>query len=1013
MEIKPNEQQQKAINHIDGPVMLLAGPGTGKTYTIIERIKNLLSKGVEPERILALTFSQPAANEMKNRLDKELNILDSGVYVSTYHSFCLDVIKNHPQDFDLPDNYKIMTDTVIKKFIKECIDKLEPKSYRTKMNDPYRAMKEIQDQIEEIKSYRLTKEQYFKNLKENQDWEPELKRATDKLRELQETGKKITDQAIKNVENAQKRIDKANELWQLYELYQSKMDSEHYIDFDDMINLVLEKFDDNPSFLKEVANQYDYLFVDEYQDTNKPQNDIIIKITENMNSRNVFVVGDDDQIIFTFQGAKPDTMQKFLERFPETEKIFLNENMRSTQSILDFAELIAKEDPNRLKSQLGIDGKLTAKNEKIIKFDKPVELCKYNNKLEEYVRIVDKIEEIINSDKCPKNDDGEKDLSEIAILTTSNGELESFAEMLKDRNISYELKDGKNIFLIKSSLVLFYYMQMLTSPELHSDKIFKLLLLPPFSINSKDYETLFMEKTKYPTFIDAMRAIDKSKFKEPEKIVDFVLTYDYLQSYRTNETLKNVVLEIGAKTGIFDYFVNSEINKNENIAGIAKIIDEAKNYSDTNESIILDYFVEYLEMAYGGETVIKTDKAPVTLNAVQLSTYHSSKGREFSYVFMPTLENKKWESSNKSYKAIIPLPQSEYKNKEELAQIKWADNVKLMYVGMTRARHSLYLSYPDMTDSKTQKLTKLISSHQDKTSEVKPEKLDEDKYWAQITKTFIKRDYDYTKEFHAIVDAKLAQQKYSPTSVNTYLKCPRQYFYEYILDFPAKDGNADNMHYGSAVHEACEKAVKFALKNEYYPQKSEFIKFFTDKLNNLPISTPEMRKILSERGENALNTYYVQLCNTPVNQLHAAEKRFELPLDDVKFCGIIDRIDKNSDGTYSIYDYKTGKAKDLGIICIGGEHEDYYNQIALYKYFFEKESNCKVKNTGFIFPDECDKNLDIHFTDEECTAVLEKFRNAIKDIRSYKFEPIEQKDRKKNPACQYCQYKAFCDNEIV
>ena len=207
MEIKPNEQQQKAINHIDGPVMLLAGPGTGKTYTIIERIKNLLSKGVEPERILALTFSQPAANEMKNRLDKELNILDSGVYVSTYHSFCLDVIKNHPQDFDLPDNYKIMTDTVIKKFIKECIDKLEPKSYRTKMNDPYRAMKEIQDQIEEIKSYGLTKEQYFKNLKENQDWEPELKRAENKLKELQDSGKKITDQAIKNVENAQKRIN--------------------------------------------------------------------------------------------------------------------------------------------------------------------------------------------------------------------------------------------------------------------------------------------------------------------------------------------------------------------------------------------------------------------------------------------------------------------------------------------------------------------------------------------------------------------------------------------------------------------------------------------------------------------------------------------------------------------------------------------------------------------------------------------------------------------------------------
>lgn len=159
---------------------------------------------------------------------------------------------------------------------------------------------------------------------------------------MQDTGKKITDTALKDVDNAQKRIDKANDLWKLYELYQSKMDLEHYIDFNDMINFVLEKFDDNPSFLKEIANQYDYLFVDEYQDTNKPQNDIIIKLTENMNSGNVFLVGDDDQIIFTFQGAKLDTMQKFLERFPETKKICLNENMRSTQSILDFPNLSQK-----------------------------------------------------------------------------------------------------------------------------------------------------------------------------------------------------------------------------------------------------------------------------------------------------------------------------------------------------------------------------------------------------------------------------------------------------------------------------------------------------------------------------------------------------------------------------------------------------------------------------------------------------------------------------------------------
>lgn len=240
------------------------------------------------------------------------------------------------------------------------------------------------------------------------------------------------------------------------------------------------------------------------------------------------------------------------------------------------------------------------------------------------------------------------------------------------------------------------------------------------------------------------------------------------------------------KQGFLIILLIRKLIKNENIAGIAKIADEAKNYSDTNKSITLEDFVEYLEMAYNGETVIKTDKAPVTLNAVQLSTYHSSKGREFSYVFMPTLENRRWESSSKSYKATIPLPRSEYKTKEELAQIKWADNVKLMYVGMTRARHSLYLSYPDSIEGKSKKLTKLLSVHQSQAKEVSPENLDENQYWSQITKTLIKRDYDYTKEFHSTVDAKLKGKPYSPTSVNTYLKCPRQYFYEYILGFPAK-----------------------------------------------------------------------------------------------------------------------------------------------------------------------------------------------------------------------------------
>lgn len=1022
-DLKPNELQQKCIDKIDGKLLVLAGPGTGKTFTVIERIKNIIKNGTNPERILALTFSDAAANEMKNRLDKELGKLDSGVLISTYHSFCLNIIKNHPQDFELPENYKIMSDTVKIKFLRECINEINPVAYRTKKNDPYFFIDELEKQIKEIKKYRLSKKDYDYNIEHNQDWKPELKRAEEKLLQCQQSGKKIPAYVVTDVEKAKNKLAKAEELWEIYECYKAKMEAEHYIDFEDMINFVLEKFDNDASFLKEVANEYDHLLVDEYQDTNKSQNEIIVKLAQNMESGNVFLVGDDDQLIYTFQGAKLDTMENFVTLFPETEIICLKENMRSTQSVLDYARQIAIQDKDRLEErsvfkQRGVCKELTAKNDKITKFDKPVRLYKYKNALQEMDYIIDEIEELINSDSCPKDDDGNKDLSEIAILSTSNDELESYAQMLKNRGIPYELREGKNVFSIKSALEFYYYMQLLVNPELNSDKMLKLLLLPPFSIDAKDYETLLLNLPKDGSFIKTMRELLAiKKFADCDKIRNFLSVFDDLQSYRANETLKNVVLQIGVKTGIFQHFFEAEINRNENIAGLKKLVDEAVNYSSTEGKILLEDFTQYLKMAYDGETTIKTDKAPVKYNAVQLSTYHSSKGREFAYVYMPALINEKWESSTKSYKAIIPVSPDEYKDAAQLRNIKISDKTKILYVGMTRARHSLYLSYPESIDGKTKKLSKFISEIQNndefKADEITAPDFDENQYWSEMTKELIKRDYDYKTEFNAVIGAKLKDKSFAPTSVNDYIGCPRKYFYEHIINLPAKDGNADAMHFGSSVHEACEKAVQYAKDHKCYPDKSLFIKYFTDKLYTYSLSSPQAYDILKGRGEKALEAFYVQLCNTPVKELYKVEEEIEFKFDGIKFKGIIDRIDKTSDGKYRIYDYKTGKAKDGSIICPDGEHEDYYNQIALYKYFFEKKENCEVITTEFIFPEEFENNYDLPLSNEDCEAVAKKFKEAIQGIKSCNFEPVEEKDRAKSIACKYCQYRDFCNLDVV
>jgi len=1016
---KPNEMQQKCIENIDGKYLVLAGPGTGKTYTVIQRIKAMIEQGKNPEKILCLTFTEAAANEMKIRLEKELDKINTGVNIYTYHGFCCDILENNAEDFDLPDNFRIITEPVSRAFVKDCIEEINPKAFRNSNNDPYPFIDKILRRIETIKRNRYTKEQYFHNIDFNPDWRPLLNKYKAELADKIKKGNPKTKTVIKNIKEQEERIAKAEELWTFYELYSAKMEKNRYLDFNDMIGLVLDKFENSPSFLERIAGQFEYLLVDEYQDTNFCQNAIVFNLTKTLKSGNVFVVGDDDQIIYGFQGAKLDTIEKFLLEFPDTQVICLKENMRSTQNILDAARALVKQDITRLEineqfEKYNICKELVCSNSDLKNINTKVRCYKYADIMQEYNEIADEIENLVNSEFCPKNKDtGEKMLSEIAVLTRSNAELASFAELLKARSIPFELKDGKSIFTIKSSIVMYYYMQMLVNPELYSDKIFRLLLSKPFSINSKDYMKLYEKRSMNKSFIDSMRQIDKNELQEPEKIENFIKVFDYLQDFRANESLKSVILEIGAKTGIFDYYLNSEINRTENIAGIKRLLDEGFGFSDVGKSAGLEEFVEYLNIALDDDIEIKTEKAPVPLNAVQLSTYYSSKGREFEYVYMPTLLQKNWESKKEQGRYDVPLAIEDYKDDEARKTAKYVDCIKLLYVGMTRAKHTLRLSYPSMTNGKSQTPTEFIIKIQDMfEKELEPFIYDENSFWRQIQKSIVKRDYDYEKDFCTMVDISLKNKHFSPTSFNTYMRCPRQYLYSYVLDLKASDRNSDNLSYGLAVHCACEQAVNYAKLHGSYPSKEQFVSSFKTELSKLPLSSFEQRPIHEVRGEKALDEFYPQLCSVSIENLFEVEKKLDLVLDGVKFKGIIDRIDKNPDGTYSIYDYKTGKAKNAKSICEGGEHEDYYNQIGLYKYYFEKSTGEKVRQTTFIFPEEFEKNLTIELTDADCERIVEKFKGAISDIRQYKFEPVPDRDRNKQP-CQYCPYQDFCNLEIV
>ena len=348
--ITPNAAQQKCIDTINGQILVLAGPGTGKTFTVIHRISAMLKQGIAPDKILCLTFSDAAASEMRHRIIKEIGVLAASVNIYTYHSFCNEILKHYPEEFGLSPDIKLITDTVKRELMMESIDEADLTYFVAERGGKYYYLGTFVNTVEKIKSKRIDKKTYFDSLNTN----PKFIRAKEALeleiaeREAQGNTKNVT--RYKELEKINANIEKAKEVWTIYELYSKKMFENGYIDFADMINLVIAKFNDDPKFLNLISSKYEYFLVDEYQDTNDLQNSILFSLLQSKIKPNVFVVGDDDQIIYGFQGANSENIENFLTKYPDTEVICLTENNRSTQTILDMSYKLLNQDKTRLEA---------------------------------------------------------------------------------------------------------------------------------------------------------------------------------------------------------------------------------------------------------------------------------------------------------------------------------------------------------------------------------------------------------------------------------------------------------------------------------------------------------------------------------------------------------------------------------------------------------------------------------------------------------------------------------------
>ena len=1015
--IKPNSKQQQAIDILNGQVMLLAGPGTGKTFTVIHRIEKMLADGVEPSSILCLTFSDAAASEMRQRLIKKMGVVASAVDIYTYHSFCNDLIKTYPDKFEMTSGVKLITDAEKISIMKECIDDANLEFFVPSRADRYFFTKNFISYVEKLKTQRVSKDEYMACIDTNPMLMPRYKELESEIYEREQAGNTKNKTRYNELEKIKTNIEKAKELWTLFELYSIKMINKNLIDFSDMINLVLTSFEEDSQFLSEVSNKYKYFLVDEYQDTNDLQNQIIFNLLDGNDEKNIFVVGDDDQIIYGFQGAKSDNIENFLTKYPNTTVICLEENNRSTQTILDFSNLIVNQDENRLENNLyfkekyNISKKLTAKNPKIIVKDKKIKRIQFGEILQEFNYIVDDIKTLIESDFAPKTDEDKIDYSQIAIISKKRAELQTFAELLKSKNIPFQIDEGKSIFAIRSTILIYFYIKAMNNYLTSSDKLFGLLLSEPFKIDQQDYNKILEEKRLWKKdessdFITLMRNLNG--WKNPEKITKFLETFDYLQDYASSNNLRNTVVEIINRTGLLTYFYKSGKNRSENLAGIRKIISEATDFQNSDSTKNLSDFVKYLDDCFENEIDINLDKDSVVQNAVQLMTYHGSKGREFEYVYLPNLISSNWEDFRMpgEYKLIT----EDVPDKDAAQAKKDSELLKLLFVGITRAKHTLTISFADSNNGKAQQITKYLEPTANYDFDSEQFECSADDLTTEFYRSVSSDVFDNQKAFKNEIEERVKSVVLSPSRLNDYLSCPRKFFYVKVLGIDVEEADWDGANFGTLIHSLLERAVKVA-KESAYPTLEEILEKFRLGMDGMKFSSEAKKEKYFKQGQKLLTNYYPYFSQIPISRITDIEFSFYgVDVDGDFITGKIDRIEKNSDGTFELYDYKTGNYSSEKKIAPNEEKQNYFNQLCFYKYAYEKLTGNKVSKVGIIYVENHEKSVDKYLTDDDMKYIETLIKDTYQNIKALKFNPIKED---KQGACKNCVYKQLCKLDLI
>ena len=601
---KLNTEQEKAVKLIGVPVLIFAGAGSGKTRVLTEKIAYLIEEvGIPPVNILSVTFTNKAAAEMKERVRKLISHDISGMTIGTFHSVCAGFLRKHINALGYDNNFTIYDQSDSKQLIKEVITSLNL----------------------DVKTFQPNKYQYMiSSLKNKMQYPDDVLLDTDSY----------IDEKLRDI----------------YSGYNERLKENNAVDFDDLLLHPIKIFSQNKNLLQYYQEKYQYVLVDEYQDTNKPQFEFIYQLSSNNNE--ITVVGDDDQSIYAWRGADISNILNFSSLYKDAQVIKLEQNYRSTKVILDAAYHVVSKNKNRA------DKKIWTEKDK----GEPIKLHEFNDeKAEASGTINDLLSLTRNSDTS---------LNDIVLLYRTNSQSRSIEDQLRRESVPYHIVGGIKFYDRKEIKDMLAYLKYILNP---SDTIAftRIVNFPARGIGKTTVNKIlgYISETSN-TLSYVMNNLDKAGLTEPQikKINHFKAIIKKLQLSNEDPAI-NIIETLIEEIDIKDYYTKRDNPEDyERLENIDELVSSITDFCDRNENNTIKEFVEEVSL------LTDIDRWNFDEEKLTLMTLHSSKGLEFENVYILGLEE-----------GLLPLSHGDDDDIEE--------ERRLFYVGLTRAIKRLTLSY--------------------------------------------------------------------------------------------------------------------------------------------------------------------------------------------------------------------------------------------------------------------------------------------------------------------------------